>query len=96
MIDLTQDQIDLIKEIVQRCIPGIELYIFGSRVRGNAGAYSDLDLLLVGRQSLDWREIETVKQALSESDLPFMVDVVDWHSLDESFKKQIGERVKIS
>lgn len=56
---------------------------------------SDLDLLQVGRQALDWRVIETVKQALSESDLPFIVDVLDWHSRDESFNNQIGERLRI-
>jgi predicted nucleotidyltransferase len=95
MVDLTQSQIDLLKEILQRLCPEIEVYAFGSRTKGSARPYSDLDLLLVGKQPLDWKKIEAIKQVLSESDLPFLVDVVDWHTLDEPFKKQIGNRVKI-
>lgn len=95
MVDLTQSQIDILKEILQRLCPEIEVYAFGSRTKGSARPYSDLDLLLVGKQPLGWKKIEAIKQVLSESDLPFLVDVVDWQTVDETFKKQIGNRVKI-
>ncbi|MBC8205462.1 nucleotidyltransferase domain-containing protein [bacterium] len=85
MIDLLPEQIKIVKRILREYAPDIEVRAFGSRVNGKAEKYSDLDLVLMGKEKLDWRFIEALKDAFSESDLPFMVDVVDVRAVSESF-----------
>ena len=63
---------------------------FGSRVRGNARKYSDLDLAIVGKKRLDWRELEALRDAFAESDLPMQVDVLDWNAVSDEFRAVIA------
>jgi hypothetical protein len=41
---------------------------------------------------LDLRTLGDLKDALSESNLPFRVDVVDWATTNEGFRKIIEEQ----
>lgn len=91
MIDLAPKHMELVREILQREVPQCEVRAFGSRVRGTAQPFSDLDLALVAGEKLDWRLLEKVRDAFSESDLPFMVDISDWQSLPDSLRQMIEE-----
>ncbi len=86
MIDVTAEQLCIIKEILQRHVPDCQVRVFGSRYKGTIKSYSDLDLAIVSHTRLDWQVIEHVKEAFSESDLPFRVDVLDWHAISPEFK----------
>ncbi|MFO7731050.1 MAG: nucleotidyltransferase domain-containing protein [Spirochaetia bacterium] len=89
MIDLEPGQLEEIKGILSQHVPGCEVRVFGSRVNGRAEQFSDLDLALVCAAKLDHHTLERVKDAFAESDLPIQIDVHDWHSLSDSFKKII-------
>ncbi len=89
MIDVSAEQLCIIKEILQKYVPCCQVRVFGSRYKGALKAYSDLDLAIVGDTRLDWRVIENAKEAFSESDLPFRVDVLDWHAISSEFKAVI-------
>ena len=95
MIDLSSEHLAIIRNILQREVPGIEVRVFGSRINGKAETYSDLDLVLVGREKLDWKVIEALKDAFAESDLPFMVDVVDWHAISDEFRGLIERESEV-
>jgi len=86
MIDLTPDQFAEVRRILAEVVPECEVRAFGSRVTGKAARFSDLDLVLVANQPIDWRRLEALKDAFAESDLPFMVDVVDSSALSDSFR----------
>ncbi len=81
----------LVQKILKQHFPGLEVRAFGSRVQGKAKLYSDLDLVLIGGKTLDWRKIEMLKNAFSESDLPMSVDIVDWNALSDDFRKIVSE-----
>ena len=66
-----------------------EVFIFGSRIKGNQQKFSDLDLCLKAKNPIELIDIAILKEALSDSDLPFTVDVIDYKSLSEGFKKII-------
>ena len=70
-------------------MPECEVRAFGSRTTWTAKDYSDLDLAVVGKGPMDWRTLGRLKEAFEESDLPMRVDVLDWHSISESFRKVI-------
>ena len=46
MLDLDEKYVNFIKETILTLLPDIEIFIFGSRVQGNALEYSDVDIAL--------------------------------------------------
>ena len=86
----------LVEDILARHIPRIEVWAFGSRVHGhNLKPFSDLDLVIVAEKAIGIEKYAALKHAFSESDLPFMVDVVEWYGLDESFKALIKKNYEV-
>ena len=91
MIDLLPEHYQQVRHIFNACLPGADVRIFGSRIKGTATAYSDLDLVVLGDEPKNPKIMSAVKDRLSESDLPFLVDVLDWADLSESFRTVIIE-----
>ena len=95
MIDLKPAHLAEVKRILREHAPECEVRVFGSRLNGTAEKNSDLDLVLVGRGLQNWRMLESVKDAFAASDLPFMVDVLDWHTISRSFQEIIKKRYEV-
>ena len=95
MIDVPQNHLLSIKQILQRHIPDIEVRAFGSRVSGTAKPYSDLDLVIVGERMLDAKVLMQLQEDFEESDIPFRVEILDWHSIAGEFKKIIEQRYEV-
>jgi predicted nucleotidyltransferase len=91
MIDLEREYLEIVRQILREHVPECEVRAFGSRVSGDSRRYSDLDLALVSEKELGWRKIESLKDAFSESDLPIIVDVVDWNATSEGFRGTIQD-----
>ena len=66
--------------------------MFGSRIKGTAKHYSDLDLVLLTEAPLTIRQQRELEEAFSDSDLPFKVDLIDWVSCCDNFKQIILTR----
>jgi len=69
----------------------VEIWAYGSRVRGTAHDGSDLDLVIIAR---DGKKIPIdilleLKEKISESNVPILVELFDWARLPESFHKNI-------
>ncbi|MBN1972950.1 MAG: nucleotidyltransferase domain-containing protein [Sedimentisphaerales bacterium] len=95
MIDLEEQYLDEIKQILADKVPDCEVRVFGSRIEGKAKKFSDLDLALVGKDKLDWRKIELLKDAFSASDIPIIVDVIDFNAISDEFRKIIEKNYEI-
>jgi len=95
MIDLTPEQLETVRRIAAEHLPDATLLAFGSRVRGTARPYSDLDLAIMATGPLPIACIEAVKDAFSESDLPFSVDVVDYRAVSDAFRRVIDAHAAI-
>lgn len=92
MIDITETQLAIVQKILAEQLPTIKVWAFGSRIKGSAKPYSDLDLALLTQIPLTIRQQRQLEEAFSDSDLPFKVDLIDWASCSESFKHIILER----
>jgi predicted nucleotidyltransferase len=92
MIEADPVALETVRAILRRHVPGYEARVFGSRVRGGARPYSDLDVALVGPRPLTLPELESLKHALAASDLLFTVDVVDWRALADGFRRIVEEK----
>ena len=89
MLDLPQEHLEIVRRILADVLPGHQVQAFGSRTDGTAGRFSDLDLLVVTDEPLDYALLGRVRDAFSESDLPFRVDVVDSATIDAAFGELI-------
>ncbi|MGH8472829.1 MAG: nucleotidyltransferase domain-containing protein, partial [Gammaproteobacteria bacterium] len=94
LIDIRPDHWAIVADILRRHVPDREVWAFGSRANWNAKEYSDLDLAVIGQTPLSLSVSAALADDFAESDLPFKVDVVDWETTSESFRKII-ERDKV-
>ena len=88
-LDVNADELKLLKQILEQCIPGIKVKAFGSRANNTAKPYSDLDLAVMTETPLTLYQGAMLTEAFEESNLPFKVDVVDWASISSNFKEII-------
>ena len=95
MIKITPAQLRIISDILTAQVPGVEARAFGSRVDGAPKDYSDLDLALVGAARLDTAVMGRLREAFEESDIPFRVDIMDWHSISKEFQKVILHKYEV-
>lgn len=85
-LDLQPRHLEMVRKILQERIPGKTVWAFGSRAKGTAKPYSDLDLTVITDEPLDLNVLGALKEDFSESDLPFRVDVVDWATTKPIFR----------
>jgi Restriction endonuclease S subunits len=95
MIDISPHQLKTVKDLLALHVPDCEVRAFGSRVKWTAKNYSDLDIAIVGAGKLPAKQLADLREALTESELPFRVDVIDWHSTKENFQKIIEEQFEV-
>lgn len=88
-LDIKPDDLKTVREILRRSVPDREVRAFGSRVSGKVKPFSDLDLAVMGSAPLPASKLADLKEAFSESDLPFKVDIVDWAETQENFRRII-------
>ena len=75
----------------------IEIWAYGSRVKGTAHEGSDLDLV-IRTQNLEpfpIDEYNKLVETIRESTIPILVEIRDWTRLPESFHKQIEKQYEV-
>lgn len=79
----------IIRAILRAHVPDSTVWAFGSRATGRAKQYSDLDFAINGGKPLGIDLTAQLAEAFAQSDLPYKVDIVDWITVSESFRKAI-------
>lgn len=79
--------IDIFKTVTEP----IEVWAYGSRVSGSAHEGSDLDLTVRGHnlQKIPAEIFLDLKEKITESNIPILVELFDWARLPESFHSNI-------
>lgn len=72
-------------------LPDVSAWAYGSRVNGEAHDTSDLDVVLRSKDlsKIPIVQLESFLQALSDSNIPILVEARDWARLPESFHQEI-------
>ncbi|TSE28210.1 Nucleotidyltransferase domain protein [Tepidimonas thermarum] len=68
---------------------GADVWLFGSRARGDARRASDIDVALRAPTPVPPDVLAGVREALEESHIPFRVDLVDYRSAAEGLQRAI-------
>ena len=90
-LDLQPAHLRTLLAIATAHAPDAEIWAYGSRVGGPAHEGSDLDLVVRNLQRLDAPQmnLHRLRDALTESDLPFLVEVLDWARIPAEFRREI-------
>jgi predicted nucleotidyltransferase len=91
-LDITPQQLQVVRQILQRHVPCYEVWAFGSRVRNRSRRFSDLDLAIISRQPLELAKMAALRDDFSQSDLPWKVDVIDWANTGDEFRTQVEQQ----
>lgn len=78
-------------ELLQRHLPGVSAWAYGSRVNGDAHDASDLDIVLRTKDlnKIPLLQLESFLEAVRESNIPILIEARDWARLPESFHREI-------
>ncbi len=89
MLDVSPAELGILRAILRKHVPDHEVWAFGSRIKGAARRYSDLDLAAMAGKPLPAMVMGAMREDFSESDLPFRVDILDWATTPNSFRRVI-------
>lgn len=88
MINLNPKHAETLRKIFELYCPDAEIWAYGSRVNGNCHNGSDLDLAVIDFN--DPRKcISELKQLINDSNIPFLIDIAEYHNLPLSFQNKI-------
>lgn len=95
-LDIADSEMAVVKAILARHIPEARVWVFGSRAAGKAKKFSDLDLCIQLDAPLGLDRSSALAEAFAESDLPWKVDIVDWATTSDAFRRIIeSQRVML-
>jgi uncharacterized protein len=92
-LDLPERYRQELLELLQAFVPEAEVWAYGSRISGQSHATSDLDLVLRNPQDLNksfFFDLIKLEDAIRESSLPILVDVLDWARIPQAFRDEIN------
>lgn len=97
MLNLNPTDLAILQSILKQYVPNSIVWAFGSRVKGTAHEGSDLDLVIINPadERILQENLSEMREALSESDLPFLVDVLDWAEIPEKFREEIKKHHEV-
>jgi predicted nucleotidyltransferase len=91
MLDLSPRDLAIVQDILRKHVPDHEVWAFGSRTKGTARRYSDLDLAVITNAPLSLGIRGDMAEDFSESDLPFRVDILDWSTTRDNFQRIVEQ-----
>lgn len=88
-LHIGKQDLDIILNILDKYFPEYEVWAFGSRVKGNNKETSDLDLVIISSEKIDFLKMCDARDAFAESNIRIRIDILDWGNISENFRKII-------
>ena len=87
MLDLRPEWLETVQCLIAAHIPDAEVWAYGSRVQGTSHEGSDLDLVVRNPNDPNRPQanLSNLREALSESNLPILLDLLDWARIQRVF-----------
>ena len=92
-LQLEEKHWNIIKEALSKY--PYKFYAYGSRVKGTARKFSDLDLCY--QEDIPLSVISRLREEFTDSNLPFEVELVNWKHMRTEFQEVIkGDLISIT
>ena len=90
-LDLSPKHRAILEAIIVKHLPDVEVWAYGSRVKGEGHDSSDLDIVLrgPGLNKIHFDVLGEFKLAVRESNIPILVEARDWARILERFQREI-------
>jgi uncharacterized protein len=85
MIQIEKKHLEIVLQILRKY--PYQFYAYGSRVKGTAHQFSDLDLCY--QENIPISITRKIKEEFQESNLPFRVEVINWCRMSSEFQDLI-------
>ncbi len=91
MIIREKDKKEIISLAIKNFNQELKILAYGSRVSGESHDTSNLNLVIVSKneEKLNINEFSNFKEALENSNIPILIEVLDWNIIPETFHKYI-------
>jgi len=94
-VDLAPRAVAIVLAILARYVPDREVRVMGSRSTGRAKPFSDLDLVVMGEEPLPLATLADLREAFDEADVPCSVDLIEWASTSDDFRRVIATQARL-
>ncbi|MCC8377731.1 MAG: nucleotidyltransferase domain-containing protein [Rickettsia endosymbiont of Graphium doson] len=86
MVQIKKQDLLILRSILKKY--PYKFYAYGSRVKGKAKKFSDLDLWIM--DNINYEVLFEIKEALDESDMSIHIDIKRWNiDMNEDFRSLI-------
>ncbi len=87
----SHQDLELASRVIRGHLAGknVRVWLFGSRARGDARTWSDIDVAIQAATVLRVGVLSALREALEESSCLLNVDVVDWNDADTALREAI-------
>ncbi|WP_082489276.1 nucleotidyltransferase family protein [Dyadobacter sp. Leaf189] len=94
---IRQKDLEALRQIFASMDTPLDVWAYGSRVNGTAHEGSDLDLVVrcENLTRLDPDVFFDLKDKIRESNIPILVEVLDWARIPASFQRNIEEKYEV-
>jgi predicted nucleotidyltransferase len=82
-------------DVFARAVPAkkLEVYLFGSRARGDEEEGSDADLAISG-EGIDRSDLSLIREQWEYSTIPMMLDLVDLKDINSALSEDLKDLVR--
>lgn len=90
-LHLPDAYLSMVQTVLHQQAPEATVWAYGSRVNGDHHEASDIDLVLrhTGANPSPPGQLDALREAFSDSNLPILVQVVDWARIPAAFRAEI-------
>jgi predicted nucleotidyltransferase len=84
-----KESLEFIRHTIRKYLPekDYEVFIYGSRADGTAEKWSDVDVGIWGKEKIPSKKLALIKDEVEESNIPYLVDIVDFTRVADKFKR---------
>ncbi len=94
MFGLSDKTIEKIEQVFESNPKVAKALVFGSRAKANYKEGSDIDIAVKG-QDLNFNDVLDLTGKLDNLDLPYKIDLINYHTINEADLKDHIDRVRI-
>ncbi len=96
---LTESQVkSMLKQVMWECAPllaGRKVFLFGSRVRGQARLRSDFDVGIIGEEPMSLKDFYLIEDRLEALPTLFKIDWVDFNRVSPVFRERAMGNIEV-
>lgn len=88
MLAVKKKHLAELERIFGEYCPKAEIWAFGSRIKNESHSGSDLDLAVKSFHEEN-KSVSELRELLNDSDIPFLIEILDFEKIPQSFQKEI-------